>query len=134
MLLDQIRQREFEELVSRARQIATPGKVPQRDRAEPIDPAQHLALAGEYQPHDPVRRAIPLTVAAAEITRALADPGADPDGSLHRTLTVQSLRELAVRLLIAELRGDLAAGTGYPRAISDLAVSLSLADAAVGLA
>jgi hypothetical protein len=114
-IIESMREREFTRLVEKAERVDAP------------DPTRFLAHLERYRQEDPAPHPIALDAEAALIRTALDEPRADPTWSLRRTLTIRALREFATRLLVARRRGELATGDdSYARAISDLAVALSL--------
>jgi hypothetical protein len=124
-LLQKTRDREFAVLLERVELITNSDTRPPAPGTQVTDPARHLVSLGEYHPDDPALHPIPHEIAVTELRTALDDPTADPNGHLERTLTIQTLREFAARLLIARRRGELTADDTYARAVSDLAVALS---------
>jgi len=125
-ILRSLRDREWRDLEEHADRVL--GSVgPQPDVAAPRDPARHLVRLGRYDPESGRLEPVSLRQEAAALRRALDDPEADRTAVTRDRLTIEILREFATRLLIAHRRGEVDdPDDGYARAISDLAVALSL--------
>lgn len=110
-ILVDVREREYQELIRRVDR--------RRAGAFAFNPQTHLVALTEQTGDGRPSLPITLDVTAAEIRSALDNPGADP-ASLLQTLTVQTLREFAARLVLE------GAAEEYARAVSDLALAVAL--------
>ena len=110
-LLVEMREHEYQELVRRV----------QLRRASPprVDPRVHMVSLTDFSAGPGPARPIALDDEAAEIRATLDAPSPDYAAVL-RTLAIQTLQELAMRLL---LEGS---SEAYARAVSDLALAVAL--------